>query len=234
MKSNQWVVLLTLSITSWGWSQNAPTTAPVAPPLSGKLGEPIQLFNGKDLEGWVWVRQGSATQPTDKPARMEDVWTVRNGILHDQGSPMGYLRTEKSFDNYVLTVEQRHVKAGNGGIFFAISQPDKVWPKAIEVQGQSGNEGHLRGVADFKLNLDPARSVPRQLNRIGGSVTHPVGEWDTVVITVDHGNVAVTINGQLKNLTSSPESFAGQVGLQAEGGEMEFRKFELRPIEPAK
>ena len=32
----------------------APTTLPTTQPLSGKLGTPIELFNGKDFTGWSW------------------------------------------------------------------------------------------------------------------------------------------------------------------------------------
>ena len=46
---------------------------------------------------------------------LNDVWSIRDGVLHCKGKPTGYIRTDKDFDNYVLTVEQRHVAKGNGG-----------------------------------------------------------------------------------------------------------------------
>ena len=51
---------------------------------------------------------------------------------------------------------------------------------------------------------------------------------------VDNGNLTVTVNGKLQNIATNTESLAGQIGLQSEGGEMEFRKVELRPIEKGK
>src|SRR3954468_22535807 len=93
----------------------APTTAP-AP--SGALGKPIQLFNGTDLTGWTWYQRPpkSATAPATAPAAVpiDQVWSVRDGILHCAGKPTGYIRTETSYENYILTVEQRHVAKGNG------------------------------------------------------------------------------------------------------------------------
>jgi hypothetical protein len=40
-----------------------------------------------------------------------------------------------------------------------------------------------------------------------------------------------TVNDQFQNIATETESLADQIGLQAEGGEMEFRKIELTPIE---
>src|SRR5687767_9348685 len=84
-----------------------PTTAPTTRPLSGPLGKPIQLFNGKNLDGWVWYQRPpkpGATQPTTQVS-IGEVWTVRDGILHTSGKPTGYIRTETVYDNYILTVE---------------------------------------------------------------------------------------------------------------------------------
>jgi Domain of Unknown Function (DUF1080) len=216
------------------------TTQPVAAPsLSGKLGTPIELFNGNDLDGWTWVPRppkpttGQATPAA--PVPIANPFNVRDGILHDAGKPIGYLRISESYDNYVLTVEQRHVAKGNGGILFAITGPDKVWPHSIEAQGQTGEEGDLRNVADFKLTMDPARTEPKRLRRMGDS-EKPIGEWETIQIIVDHGQLSLTVNGVLQNQAAyNPTDglLAGKIGLQAEGGEMEFRKVELTPIEPA-
>jgi len=212
------------------------TTATTAPPLSGKLGEPIQLFNGKDLSGWVWYQRppkAGATVPTTMMS-IGEVWTVRDGVLHTKGKPTGYIRTETEYDNYVLTVEQRHVAAGNGGILFALTGPDKIWPRCLEAQGANGEEGDIRNIAEFKLTMDASRVEPKRLKRIGPSSEKPPGEWETIQVVVDHGNVTVTVNGVLQNTATSAESLAGKIGLQSEGGEMEFRRIEVRPIEAAK
>ena len=121
------------------------------PGLSGPLGKPVQLFNHKDLDGWVWVQRPPApatnaadAAATPPPRPIADVWTVKDGILHTGGQPFGYIRTVEAYANYVLTVEQRHVNKGNGGILFAITGPDKVWPHCLECQGQVGEECDIR------------------------------------------------------------------------------------------
>jgi len=210
----------------------APATQPVdAPKLSGRLGDPIPLFNGKNLDGWTWYQRPPKTPTAPASVSIDQVWSVHDGILHTKGKPTGYIRTEKDFDNYVLTVEQRHVSKGNGGILFAITGPDKVWPRCLEVQGASGEEGDIRNIADFKMSMDATRVEPKRLKRIGPSSEKPLGEWETIVITVDHGNLWITVNGQLQNIAANTESLSGRIGLQSEGGEMEFRKIELTEIE---
>lgn len=209
-------------------SANAqPTTAPA---LSGLLGQPIQLFNGKNLDGWVWYqRPPKEGQPP--VVGIDEVWSVKDGVLHTKGKPTGYIRTEKEFDNYVLTVEQRHVAKGNGGILFALTGPDKIWPRCLEAQGANGEEGDIRNIAEFKLTMDESRIEPKRLKRIGPSSEKPPGEWETIQVVVDHGTVTVTVNGVLQNIATSAESLAGKIGLQSEGGEMEFRRVEVTPIE---
>ena len=64
------------------------------------------LFNGKDLTGWVNVNTSPST------------WYVRDGLLICRGKPIGVMRSEKQYENFLLHVEWRHMKAGgNSGIF---------------------------------------------------------------------------------------------------------------------
>jgi hypothetical protein len=211
-----------------------PTTKPATlPALSGPLGKPVALFNGRNLDGWIWYQRPpkvGPAQPTTQ-ASIADVWSVRNSILHTSGKPTGYIRTDATFENYVLTVEQRHVAKGNGGILFGITGEDKVWPHCLEVQGATGEEGDIRNVADFKMTMDASRVEPKRLKRLGPDPEKPPGEWETIRIVVDHGRLTVFVNDQLQNTATVNEPFAGRIGLQSEGGEMEFRKIELRPIE---
>ena len=91
--------------------------------------EPIQsrdLFNGRDLSGWVAVN-------TEK-----DTWSVSDGLLVCTGKPIGVMRTDKQYENFLLHIEWRHMEPrGNSGVF-AWSEgtvPEgKRLPKGLEVQ----------------------------------------------------------------------------------------------------
>ena len=63
--------------------------------MPGVAAVPVQLFNGKDLTGWVNV-YGTP-----------DTWAVRDGALVCTVRSPGFLRTEKMYQNYVLDLEWR-------------------------------------------------------------------------------------------------------------------------------
>jgi hypothetical protein len=230
-----WVVLLVCYCAIALAGENT-TTKPASPPampaISGTLGKPIQLFNGNDLAGWIWYQR--PPKEGEPPAvAIDDVWSVRDGVLHTKGKPTGYVRTKEEFGgDFMLTVEQRHIAKGNGGILFALTGEDKIWPRCLEAQGANGEEGDIRNVASFKLTMDETRVEPKRLRRLGPSSEKPAGEWETIQIISDGGNLTVTVNGVIQNIATAQESLAGRIGLQSEGGEMEFRKVELTPIEP--
>src|SRR5436190_21445948 len=84
------------------------------------------LFNGKDLTGWINVN----TDP--------DTWKVKDGILICSGHPIGVMRTDRQYANFVLHVEWMHMEAGgNSGVFaWSNSRPNPTsrLPNGIETQ----------------------------------------------------------------------------------------------------
>ncbi|MFM7604623.1 MAG: DUF1080 domain-containing protein, partial [Prosthecobacter sp.] len=86
---------------------------------------PQELFNGKDLAGWVDVNTS------------KDTWKVQDGLLVCSGLPIGVMRSEKQYENFILHIEWRHMKpGGNSGVFLwsdATPAPGKELPKGLEV-----------------------------------------------------------------------------------------------------
>ena len=84
------------------------------------------LFNGKDLTGWVNVN----TAP--------DTWTVRDGVLVCSGHPIGVMRSAKQYENFLLHIEWMHIEpGGNSGVFAwsnAQPNPQTRLPNGVEVQ----------------------------------------------------------------------------------------------------
>ena len=80
------------------------------------------LFNGKNFSGWVPVN----TAPT--------TWLIKDNMLICSGKPIGELRTERMYQNFIMEVEWRHMKPkGNAGIF--------VWADDITARGQPFHRG---------------------------------------------------------------------------------------------
>lgn len=101
--------------------------------------ETIKLFNGKDLTGLT---------PFLKDTKNEDpkkVFTVEDGAIRVAGMPMGYIATDKEYQDYHLVVEYKWGKetfgakgVRNSGILLNKVGPDRVWPASIEVQVAQG------------------------------------------------------------------------------------------------
>src|SRR5690606_39815486 len=69
----------------------------------------------------------------------------------------------------------------------------------------------------------------RILNLTDGS-EKPVGEWNTMVIECRGNTIKVWVNGDLVNHGYDCTASKGNIALQAEGAEVEFRKVMLTPL----
>jgi hypothetical protein len=182
--------------------------------LRGEAPKPVQLFNGKDLTGWV-----ARFKVAD--AKLADVFTARDGVLHVKGKPGGYIRTESKYTNYTLKLEWRYpAKAGNSGVLLRIGEPQKVWPVRVEARLASGKAGEI-------IDLGTKREhFPR--HQPGNE--KPPGEWNTCEVTFEGGELTLKVNGELQNVAPNRRVTAGFIGLQSEGAEIEFRNIELTPL----
>lgn len=220
------VAALTMCLVTAAFGQQPPATQPVSPPpdqLSGKLGTPVPLFNGKNLAGWTWHSKD--------PAKIEDVWSVVDGNLHCKGKPGGYILSADSFTNFVLKLEVRHLKAGNGGVLIRVQDEALPWPKSIECQGQAGALGDIWNIGNFPMKTDPERTRGRNTRKLKPSNEKPLGEWNTYEIIMDGGNLRMLVNGELQNWAVECAELPGKIAIQSEGGEYEFRNITLTPIE---
>lgn len=199
------------------------------------------LFNGKDLAGW------HADVPVlDTSATLKTPFLVRNGMLVSLGTPGGHLITDEVYANYRLDVGYRFAgKPGNCGVLVHASTPRilyKMFPKSIEVQMMHENAGDFWVIGeDIKVPDMEKRRGPKEkwgvtdgknrriVNLTDGS-EKPLGEWNHMHIECLDKEVKVWVNGQLVNHGFDATVNKGQIALQAEGSEVEFRKVALQPI----
>jgi hypothetical protein len=190
--------------------------------------EPIDLFNGHDLEGWTY-------HLADPKARMEDVWSAKDGVLMCKGRPAGYLLTKKNdFENYVLTLQWRWPeKGGNNGVLVHVTEPGAlgVWPKSLEVQLGHDNAGDfwVIGTTIDVENVEKRREDRRHLNLTDDS-EKPIGEWNEMEITCRGDEVIVKVNGELVNHATKVSQTRGAIALQSEGTPIEFREIKLQKL----
>jgi len=192
------------------------------------------LFNGKDLSGWTYFLEKKGDNK-DGTMKMEDVWSVKDGVLHCKGRPNGYLRTEKDYTNFVLKLEWRWPdgKGYNSGVLLRMVGPDKIWPKSIEAQLMSGHAGDFWLIDGAKLETAPERVDPKAArHRLKIKANEkPLGEWNEYEITLDKGKVVLKVNGEVLNEGTGADEIPGKICLQSEGGPIEFRNIRIKPLE---
>lgn len=196
-----------------------------------KTGKMITLFNGKDFTGWTFCL-------SDPKLKLEDVWSVdpKEKIIICKGNPAGYIRTTQDYTNYILKLEWRWSpvtkKGGNSGVLLRMTGEDKVWPRSVEAQLQSGS------AADFWL-IDNAPLITPEDRIDKGTPRHrfhtkanekPVGEWNEYEITVNGGKITLKVNGEVLNEGTGAEEIPGKICLQSEGAEIHFRNIRLWQI----
>ncbi len=204
-------------------------------------GRSINLFNGHDLSGWH-----PDVPDLDSLPSLQMPFIVRDSFLVSLGTPGGHLITDSVFNNYRLEVEYRFAgEPGNCGALVHASTPRalyKMFPKSIEVQMMHENAGDFWcivediSVPDMEKRRGPKNEwgitegkQRRILNLTDGS-ENAVGQWNTMIIECLGRDVKVWVNGDLVNHGTNATADHGQIALQAEGSEVEFRKVVLTPI----
>lgn len=191
---------------------------PAAPDLSQlKLGAPIKLLNGKDLTGWKLMND-----------KADNGWSVKDGALINRvvkakDKHFGNLRTEAEFEDFNLKTEVRTSEGSNSGIY-------------------------LRGIYEIQIMesfgkpLD-SHNMGALYSRITPSVNaeKPIGEWQTLDITLVDRHVTVILNGKTiidnqpalgctGGAMTSDEFKPGPIYLQGDHTNVDYRNMVLRPV----
>jgi len=191
------------------------------------------LFNGRDLTGWVNVNTA------------DDTWKFRDGLLVCSGRPLGVLCSEQQYENFVLHIEWRHMEAGgNSGVFVWSNArpsergrlPDGVEVQMLELEWPNLNKrngvtppvayvhGELFGVGGVKTVPDNPRGERSMSveNRAKGK-----GEWNTYDVVAVDGVIKLAVNGKFVNGISRSTQKKGYFCLESEGGEIHFRNIKV-------
>lgn len=190
----------------------------------------ITLFNGKDLSGWKPFA-------SDSDIPLEQIWSVRGGVIRCTGQRNGYMRTESKYGNYHLHVEWRWPgEPSNSGVLLHASGRDKLWPRCIECQLKAGSAGDfvlMNGAgltADGKNWQDPSKQFVA-IRKKQQSSEKPAGQWNEYDIYCQKDTVRCSVNGVLQNEGTLATATAGWIGLQSEGGLIEFRNIYIEPLD---
>lgn len=196
------------------------------------------LFNGKDLSGWVNVNCAA------------DTWSVKDGMIVCAGKPIGVMRSEKQYENFLIHVEWRHMAAGgNSGLFVwsdAVANEQKRLPKGIEVQMldlewvelNKLKDGSLPPIAYvhgevFGVGVEIVPDNPRgKRSKSIENLCKGKGEWNTYDVVCVDGTVKLSVNGKFVNGIAKSAVKKGYLCLESEGSEIHFRNLRILELPP--
>ncbi len=197
------------------------------------------LFNGKDLSGWVNVNTA------------KDTWSVRDGLLVCTGLPIGVMRTARQYENFIMHIEWRHMEAGGNSGTFIWSEgtvpAGKRLPNGMEVQmleldwvnQHKRKDGTLPPIAYVHGELFGAGSLKTVPDNPRGSRSKSVenrckgkGQWNTYVVVAVDGVVKLSVNGKFVNGVSKASVKKGYICLESEGAEIHFRNIKIMELPP--
>lgn len=194
---------------------------PPKPDLSHvKFGQPIKLFNGLDLEGWMLTN-----------SKQLNGWKAVDGMLVNTTpkldfapySRYGNLRTKQEFMDFNLTIDFKVPRGGNSGIYLRGVYEAQVLDRDSRMQG-------IQGVGAIFGRIKPTENA----GKLGG-------EWNTYDITLVDRHITVILNGK-KVIDNQPvagctngalhadETIPGPLYLQGDHTAVSYRNIVIRPV----
>ena len=195
------------------------------------------LFNRRDLKGWIPVNTEN------------DTWKVKDKMLVCSGHPIGVMRSDRQYENFILHIEWMHLEpGGNSGMFvWSAAKPgENRLPDGVEVQmleldwvklnTRNGVvppiayvHGELFGVGGVKTLPDNPRG---ERSKSIENLCKPRGEWNTYTVVCVDGVIKLAVNGKFVNGIAKSTQKKGYLCLESEGAEIHFRSIKIMELPP--
>ncbi len=181
--------------------------------------QPVSLFNGCDLNGWVIENDAQ--------------FSVKDGHLHVNRG-VGWLRSEGVFGDFTLEIDVRFLEEGaNSGIFVRTGptsgEDDNGWPDhGYQVQCMD-NITKMPALATMIPYGAPAFAHGSNLIALARAY-RPAGQWNHFQITCRGEDLSVKLNHTLITTAQEIKNRQGHIGIQAEHGLLEFRNIQLQRL----
>ena len=198
--------------------------------------KPLQwrdLFNGKNLTGWVNVN----TDP--------DTWSVKDGLIVCTGHPIGVMRTDRQYENFILHIEWRHMEpGGNSGTFLwsePAPEPGRRLTRGVEVQmlelewcvQHNQTDAYVHGELFGTMGLKTVPDNPRGTrSKSIEKRCKPKGQWNEYIVVCVDGVIKLSVNGKFVNGISKAQVKKGYICLESEGAEIHFRNIRIMELPP--
>ena len=208
------------------------------------------LFDGETLNGWHRFNRKGVTP----------IWTAKDGVLtfdpalRPKGDYIHDIVTDNTYKSFQLSIEWNISEGGNSGIFWGVQEGEnhnKPYSTGPEIQVLD-NERHPDAKANPKFHQAGALYDMVQPSK---DVCKPAGEWNHVLLTIDHNRNegSVELNGtKIVEFPLSGEEWdtmvanskfndkcdfkrfgkmkSGKIGLQDHGNKVSFRNIKIRKL----
>ena len=192
------------------------------------------LFNGQNLDGWKIVNGATST------------WTVSDHMIICSGKPTGVIRTDKTYENFILDFDWKHLQTnGNAGLFVwsapfpAIGVP---FTRSIEVQIMVGKEGDWYTTQGDIFSIWGAKMTPDDPHPMGDHIqrclpserrTNPAPQWNHYTVTCIDGQINLSVNGAFVTGGYDITPRMGYICLESEGTEAHFKNINIMELPPS-
>ncbi|MDY7395751.1 DUF1080 domain-containing protein [Aureibaculum sp. 2210JD6-5] len=201
----------------------------------------ITLFDGSSMDAWRGYLMDS----------MPSAWSIEDNALAFTPVKGGGqdIITKETFEDFELSLEWKISEGGNSGIFWSVleDKDSPIYVSALEVQ-----------VLDDEKHPDAKNGTSHQAGALydlvspSEKVVKPAGEWNSVVIKVNHktnegssslnGTVIATFplhgekwdemvaNSKFKDWETFGKTHNGHIGLQDHGDKVWFRNIKIKKL----
>ncbi|WP_400071507.1 DUF1080 domain-containing protein [Zobellia russellii] len=204
------------------------------------------LFDGSSFDGWKEYNKEGVSENW----KIEDGAMVFNPPADRKKGDAFNLVTKKEYTDFILSLEWKISEGGNSGVFWGVNET----PELSEAY-QTGPEVQ---VLDNEKHPDAKNGTTHQAGSLydmvapSEDVTKPVGQWNTMVITVNHKEQkgSISFNGtdivdfpvgnEMWNVMVSKSKFAdwdhfgkfttGKIGLQDHGDKVAFKNIKIKEL----
>lgn len=174
-----------------------------------------------------------------------ETWKVKKDELVCTGNPIGVMRSEKQYENFLLHIEWKHMEAGgNSGVFvWSDANPDQETrlPNGVEVQmleldwvnlnQRDGKKPPIAYVHGELFGVNGVKTVPDnprgERSKSIKDLCKGKGEWNTYVVTCIDGVIKLSVNGVVVNGISQSSQKKGYICLESEGAPIHFRNLKI-------
>ena len=198
------------------------------------------LFNGNDFNGWHGYNM----------AGIPSEWSIEDGTMtmkYVDGAESQDVITDKTYKNFVLSLEYKMTPKANSGILFQVKE-DSLYKYSYETGTEFqiiDNLGWPGKLEDWQMHGGNYAMYVAE-----GEFEKPIGEWNTALLIADNNHVSYYVNdvktveyekysddwtqrrnsGKWKNYPDYGKFDEGNIALQNHGTQVFFRNIKLKEL----